>query len=222
VCPNCHKTRESLLGDNADERRYKLTDFFYKYGKLERASKRNRYLFWIIICLCILVTILAFIFFITVQEFFANKSALYRLPLKNTIFFFFLHIFLLGVSGFQCIRIKKELSSVHLWLGRGILRRFRDGRVVEFFYSTVVFIFLIWCIVTFWGETEWIQYYYELKVSVSKELYILVGMGSLYAVAIICFAWHILGNFLCPYDYKSELKMRLDIWHEKRNVASLQ
>jgi hypothetical protein len=211
-CPNCNKERESLLSKDADERKRQLTEYDHKYGLLKRASKRGWRLLAVFLGLNILTCLLAGGFFSTVQTYSTFYRAMWMMPVKILVLIMLIYLFLLGQPGLQCSRSKDERPAPS-WFAKGLLRHFQDGRIAELFYVVVLF-FIICALSTFWAEAELATYYYRLKVTVSEELYGLVCLGSLYVVNFIWFAWYFLCNFLCPYDYRSELNMRLQKWRK--------
>jgi hypothetical protein len=209
-CPHCNKKRESLLGSDADEKERRLKDYHHKYEVLRKASKRGWILLWVFLCLEILVCLLAFIFFCLVQTYSTDEHGTWMMPFYSLLLVMVFYLFALGQPGLQYTRIK-ETRFMPFRFARGLFRRFRDGFIAELVY-TVGFFFVIGAVTTLWAEVEGPYYYEKLKVIVSKELYMFVSISSLYAINFSWFLWHFLGNFLCPYDYKSELNMRLQEW----------
>jgi hypothetical protein len=159
--------------------------------------------------LIILVTGLDSVFFIKNHDPLDTDYYTRLMPGAYRIFLWLIWMFLLGFPGFQYSRIKDERLGGYRLL-RGLLRYFQDGVIAEFFYSIAVFIALE-AINRFLMPEEWTHLYYELHVStVSEEFYVFVGIIGFQITNALWFTWHILGNFLCPYDYKAELKLRLE------------
>jgi hypothetical protein len=212
-CPNCGGARESLLSEDVVERERRLKDYYHRYRMLQKAAKRGWVLFGVLFALICLVTISASVFFQTVQtDGFANSEIhLYSSYILAAPWI--LWLFLLGQPGLQCSRAK-DIRYLPLRFARGPLRWFRDGRIAEFVYAAVVFA-VVGAIIAFYGESQYVDCYYKIRVTgASEELYASVGVTALHTINFLWFAWHILSNLLCPYDYKSELKMRLQEWRK--------
>jgi hypothetical protein len=214
-CPNCHKKKESSFSENADERERQLRDCHDKYEMLRKASKRGQCLFWVFICLMVLIFLSLFIFISAVQVYPINsindlqtRSA----PAGNVLSVMLLWLLSLGQPGLQCSRAK-DIRFLPLQSARGILRHIRDGRVAELIYATAILL-VVGAMIANWAEGAYAGYYHELNIAVSRELYVCVGVGSLYVLNALWFLWHILSNFLCPYDYQSELNARLQEWRK--------
>jgi hypothetical protein len=210
-CPHCNKKRGSLLGDAADERERRLRDYHHKYEVLRKASKRGWILFCVFFALIILVTALASIFFQTVQTNGFANSEVHLFSSYILAWAWIPWLFLLGQPGLQCSRAK-GMRYLPLQFARGPLRWFQDGRITEFVYTMMVFAVLT-TIIASCGESQYVDCYYKIRVTGTSEgFYVSVGVTALHVINFLWFVWHILSNIFCPYDYKSELKMRLQEW----------
>jgi hypothetical protein len=90
--------------------------------------------------------------------------------------------------------------------------------VSEFIWSAAVFLGLF-VLIAFFGPAVWSQHYFETNPDmVSESFYVWIGVFSLQTINALWFAWHILGNILCPYDYKAELKFRKETRNSKRSL----
>jgi hypothetical protein len=217
VCPVCGKKTEPLSLDGVNESAQNLPDAHYKYWVLEIASKRGQVLAWTFFVLITLSTVLASAFFMKNHDPFHSNFYSRLVPGSYLIYVWFIWMIILGVPGFQYSRIK-ELRHSGYWLSRGLLRHIQDGRIAEFIWSAAVFLGL-YALVAFYGPAEWSHQYYNLRPdAVSESFYVWIGMLSLQTINALWFAWHIMGNILCPYDYKAELKFRKETRNSKRSL----
>jgi hypothetical protein len=214
-CPNCGGDRESLLDAvGADEQARMLEDSRRKQKALRRASRRARYLSWPLLILAFLINISTLIFFQTAEfDGFARRETI---VLQGYLFAFVWLPWacLPGQPGLQLSRVK-DMRFRPFQFARGLVRHFQDGCIAELFYAVVIFS-LTWALIVFHVEPEYSSIYHELRISsVSEELYMLVAASAFHTINFLFFMGHLLGNFLCPYDYLSELKMRLEAWRKR-------
>lgn len=135
VCPQCNRQRESLLGDDAHARAQKLRDFYARSAVLERASRRGRGVFVLLVLLFILFMTVSFFFFAVEDHW---LSSIYSDRASAVWIFIFSVLPYLVLVGFPFLYftrmrnqpiVKNSLNNDYgiFRLPRGFLRYLKDG-----------------------------------------------------------------------------------------------